>query len=184
MEPSQKFRCCPIQERPPNRIELSTMFDELHIKQQGENVAAFNAPDLFNAKPSNWLMVGYDGQDLQRRSAEFWCLSHLQSSSYRVCVRWCGAKLIRVFHLLEPDAPIACLIVLLQFSELYLRCMPIDVKCFANSCDLDRGAGGKQDGLYDRVQSVTTFFFSYPTCQCGNSPPCPSQKRAMFSPIA
>lgn len=132
-------------------LKPSALLDQMPIQQQTHRVGAVHTPDLIHISPCGGLVVGNDGQHLQRRLTQLGGLAHLKGPADDVAVFRRGAKLIAVLHLQKPHAPALVSIVVRQLLQHQLHRGAIHVHGHADAIHRHRLAGGKKDALDGRL---------------------------------
>ena len=148
MERPQERLRRPVQPGPSRHLQPPALLDEMAIQQQPHGVGAVHAPYLIHIGPRGGLVVGDDGQHLQRRLAQLGGLAYLKCLAYLVAVLRCGAQLVAVLHPQQTDAPPLVAVVVLQPLEHQLRRRLVQIQRHADAVDAHRLAGGKEDTLH------------------------------------
>lgn len=105
MEGPEKLFGGPVQAGPSGYLQAAALLDELPVQQQADGIGAVHTPDLIHIGPGGGLVVGDDGQHLQRRLAELGGLADLKGFSDHIRVVRRGTQLPGILHAQQPDAP-------------------------------------------------------------------------------
>mgnify|MGYP000539107161 CR=1 FL=1 len=136
-----------VQPRSSRHLQPPALLDQVPVQQQAHGVGAVHAPDLIHIGPCGRLVVGNNGQNLQRGLAEFGLLADLKCLTDGLRVVRCGTKLPAVIDFQKPDAPALVSVVVHQFLKQLFHRRPVNIQCHADPIHLHRFPGGEQDRL-------------------------------------
>ena len=152
MEYTQKFLCRAVQPRTARHLQVPALLNELALLQQAHRIRAVHAAHLIDVGAGGGLVVGNDGQHLQRRLAQLCALADLERLADDVRIVRRGAELVEILHPYEADAAPVVGIVIPQLLQQRLCRLLIQIKREADAVDAHRLAGGEQNALDRRLK--------------------------------
>ena len=151
MEHAQEFLRRAVEPGPSRHLEPSALLDELTLLQKSHRVRAVHTAHLIDIGARGRLIIGDDGQHLQRRLRELRGLSDLKRFADDVRVIRRGAELIAVLHPHQTDAAALEGVVVAELLQNLLRRRLVQLERQTDAVDIHRLAGGKEDALHRRA---------------------------------
>ena len=137
-----------VQPWPSRHLQPPALLDKVPVQQQPHGIGAVHATDLVHIGPCGGLIVGDDGQHLQRRLGQLGGLAYLKGPTDNVGILRGGAQLPAVLQTQQPHPTPLKAVIVHKLLQHKLRRWSIQLRRQTDAVDMHRFAGGKQDALH------------------------------------
>ena len=167
MEHAQEFLRRAVEPGPSRHLEPSALLDELTLLQKSHRVRAVHTAHLIDIGARGRLIIGNDGQHLQRGLRELRGLSDLKRFADDVRVIRRGAELIAVLHPHQTDAAALEGVVVAKLLQNLLRRRLVQLERQTDAVDIHRLAGGKEmPSIAERTSCKSIVSSAIRSSQC------------------